>query len=224
VPGNLKEVFSKLKFAETISSRINEVPEVARMTKGEADELLERGFKILRLRFADANSRVRTLRRLSWVSDRNADQLQELGLRVATAAKENEGIIEDVLVDEIVNVWIQMQHAVACSAVEASMSPADTMYGRRNQVLYCIGLIESDEFGIVDLKRLVAKTFGAKAAWIESGFDGVFTKMCEGFEGILRPNSHVGSFQVRKAVYRMAIRAMLKLEDGGAVVKVGRSI
>lgn len=224
VPGNLKEYFSSLPFAETIATRLTEVEEVERMTRNEATELLSRGFKKLRLRHKSSESEGAHLERLLFVSDRTAVDLQDLGFRVAEKARRNEGIIESLDISESISDWITGKHSKTCAALEALMSPAGINFGRRNQILYCLGILDTEEFSVAELKQLIKKRFPKYSKWVNQDFEEKFEPFCEGFDPLLRRGMQGNTFRISKSVYRMAIRSLLDNDEIKGAYKVLKKI
>ncbi len=224
VPSNLKEFFSVLPFAETVSRRRQEVEEVARMSQSEARDLLRRGFSALRLVFSSPTVEEQVYERLLWVSDRNAEQLQQLGLDLSLAARENSSVVDFQVLNDVVSDWVMSLRDFACTRVESLMSHADTRYGRGNQMLYCIGAIESHEFSISDLKRVLHEKFNSHSDWIARDFTEVFERFTGGFNPILGEGAQPAMFRLKKDVYRMAIRSLLRIDEVGGVHKITKAL
>lgn len=224
IPGNLREYFSQLAFSETISRRLLELNEVERMTDPEARELLTRGFDKLRLSFRPSNASSEMLDRLLFVSDRTADELQMLGLSVSVSAKSNSSLIEDLIIGDSIADWITGKYSWACSSIESKMSPADTRYGRRNQILYCLGQIDTEEFNQVDIKEIIVRLFNSHSEWIKEDFESVFNKTMEGFEPIVKRGTQANMFKISKAVHRMAIRSLIGFDGRKGIYRISKKI
>lgn len=224
VPGDLKEYFSNLPYAETISTRLTEIDEVERMTFLEAEELLRRGFSKLRLSHKSSESDISHLQKIIFVSDRTAVELHQLGFKIAERAVRNEGIIEFLDIDDAITEWISEKYSKICADIEARMSPAGIENGRRNQILFSLGLIDTEEFDKSTLKKIIRKEFPKNCEWIDQMFEEKFAPFLEGFDPMIKRGTQIESYRISKAAYRMAIRSMLKRTGGSSVSKVMRKI
>jgi hypothetical protein len=224
VPGALKDYFSKLNFSQTISSRLIELPEVERMTVEEATTVLRKGFSQLRLQFVGDDSMLDVIGRLIHVTDRTATELHEIGLEVSLKARRNEHVVERLVVDDAIANWMAERHSSDCGVVERAMSPADTKFGRRNQLLYCLGLIDTEEFNITDIMRLLRGNFNSHASWADGGLLDVFRVMTEGFTPLIRSGMQGNTFRFSRSTYRMVIRSLLVKDENEDVFKIGKKL
>lgn len=84
VPSNIKEYVAGRGHYDTISNRVVELPEVARLTREQAMQLLHRGLEQeLKLKVEDPEA---CYDRIMWRTDRIAQHLHEYGLEVAQIA------------------------------------------------------------------------------------------------------------------------------------------
>lgn len=224
VPSALKEYFGKLKYAQTIASRLIELPEVDRMKLEEAKSVLTKGFNQLRLRMHLNSPLDETLTRLIYITDRTATALHEIGLEVSQLAKLNENVVEKLIIDDAIENWLASRHSSDIAVVEQVMSPADTGFGRRNQILFCLGLIDTEEFISNDLKSLIRENFSDHSSWIDHSFDDLFSAMTSGFGPLIKRGMQGNTFKIAQSSYRMIIRSLLLKDKDGSVFKIGKKL
>ena len=224
VPADIREYLSEQPHAAAVATRISEIEEVARMTENEARSLLEHGFKLLRLQFPQGDVGEEVILRLLHVSDRIALELQELGLLVSLRARENEGVIERLVIEDAIAGWIKKYHSAACMAIEARMSRRESTRGRRSQILYCLGKIETHDFWATDLAAMVRAEFPNSADWLPLEFRGIFDSLLIGSNPIVKRVARSDAFRIASAKYRMAIRSLLGKAADGSVYKFSRAL
>lgn len=151
-PNNIRHMISKVSNAYTISNRLVEIPEVARMEVSEAISLMIQGFeRHLKCTFLMDKSEL--YRDICWKTDRIAQEIQELCLKIALGASRNRGIINKTVVEEAEKSWAQDSLSHDLGTIELLMNSRDTKVGRKNQVLYCLGQYSKEDFKYPDIEK-----------------------------------------------------------------------
>ena len=97
VPGDIRTLIARAGHAATISNRLTEIPEVARMTMIEATSLMRIGLED-ELKLIIKMEREELYNNLCFLTDRIAQQIHELCLKIAyEALSQGNQITEDVL-------------------------------------------------------------------------------------------------------------------------------
>lgn len=213
VPGNLKEAISKGNNATPVSNRLTELPEVDRMTEAEARELIQRGFEDeLQLKLSPDVNKDDLYKSIFWHTDRIAQHLHELCLIVAQEATDSSGVITPRLVEEALSIWASDTLSSDLAVIEGVMNARDTKAGRKNQVLYAMGVCKLEDFKYSDIEPIVRENFDVGGATLNvpailSGFSTAKNPL------IRRTPSDAWRFVSPK--YKMAIRAkLIKGQDG----------
>lgn len=225
VPADIREYLAKQSQIATVSSRLFEVEEVARMQDNEAKLLLEIGLeKLLNLEFSDSVEKENYYSDVLFVSDRIASELQELGLFTAQNAVENNRIIDEDVVNEAIGSWITHTHTAIRQAVEARLNSRETFPGRRNQCIYCLGLMENEEFRYTDVEQVLRKEFPETTKRTTLNVAGMLTELASGPNAPIKRVPKGDAYRFTNPKYRMAIRATLKRLPSERVVKTAKRL
>lgn len=157
-PSNIRDMISRVSHANTIANRVVEIPEVARLEMGEARHIMSQGFEThLRLTIlVDKNELYKTI---AYKTDRIAQHIQELCLKIAQNALENGGVFNEKLVTDSAMEWIEETLSTDLAVIESHMNAQRSTVGRKNQVIYCLGLLEKEDFSHRDVEREIRRTF-----------------------------------------------------------------
>lgn len=214
-PSDIKQMISKVSNANTISNRFIEIPEVARLEFGEARHIMAQGFeKHLKLTFVvDKNQLYKSI---SYKTDRIAQHVQELCLKIAQIAAENHQTVTEAVVLEAEKEWLEETLQTDLTTVEALMNAQRTKVGRKNQTMYCLGLVEEEDFRRTDIEKLVRTNFSVdggtslNVAQILSDF-----ATCD--NPIIRRVGKGGKYRFCSPKTKIVIRTKLKLDSNNLV-------
>jgi hypothetical protein len=217
-PTNIKQMISKVSNATTISNRFTEIPEVARLELGEARHIMYRGFEqFLKLTFiVDKNQLYKSI---SHKTDRIAQHVQELCLKIAYNAVENKGIVTDKVVAESEQEWLEETLSADMAVVDTLMNAQETKVGRKNQVMYCLGLIESEDFKQGDVERIVRSTFSVSKD-INLNIPQILAGFAQSENPLIRKAAPKGGkYRFCTPKTKMVIRTNLRLDKDNKVVR-----
>jgi hypothetical protein len=219
VPGDLKAYFLETPNLATVANRLREIPEVSRMTVDQCSELVLRGFRD-KLKYSIFNEKKIT-DHCSWVSDRLPQRVHEYCLELSFFCESNRSISETDLV-EADKKWLASSLSANYAVVESMMNERDTKVGRRNQTLYSLGTITSEEFRWSDIETEVRKNFpkstNSKALNISQILSGLSSRA----NPIIRRSPKGDSYTFTDPKYRMCLRVMLKKHDDDESVRKRR--
>lgn len=106
VPRDLKQLVAKVSNAATIANRLIEIPEVARMTLDEATSLMARGFE-KELGYSFSINKQQLYKEICWKTDRIAQQIHELCLKIALEAERFDRVISPEIVAKAERKWLE---------------------------------------------------------------------------------------------------------------------
>ena len=225
VPAEIREYLASQSQVATISSRLFEVEEVARMTESEARMLLEIGLEdLLNLEFDSEDFRRDAYRDILFVSDRIATELQELGLFIAQRAVKNARIINEHVLNEAIGAWITHSHTAMRQTIEARLNSRETFPGRKNQCIYCLGLIENEEFRYTEVEQILRNNFPETTNNTTLNVAGILTELATGANAPIKRVPKGDAYRFSNPKYRMAIRALLRKLTNERVVKNNRRL
>ena len=215
VPGNLKEAISKLPNAAPVSNRLAELPEVARLTEGEARDLMHRGFKDELGLSIEANFEDQLYDEVMWSTDRIAQHIHEVCLAISQHAVRNEDVISKEVVFAALAAWIQDSLSADLAVIEPSMNARETKVGRKNQVLFAMGACREEDFKYSDIETIVRDTFAVNDATLNvSAILSGFAKLKN---PIIRRTPKQDAWRFVSPKLKMAIRTKLYRTDDGRV-------
>lgn len=157
-PSNIRDMISKVSNANTISNRVVEIPEVARLELGEARHIMSKGFED-HLNYTILLEKNELFKSIAHKADRIAQHVQELCLKIAQNAEDNNGIINASVVRNAEKEWIEETLSADSAVVETHMNSQKTTHGRKNQVLYCLGRIDTEDFNSHDVEEEIRRVF-----------------------------------------------------------------
>jgi Cdc6-like AAA superfamily ATPase len=217
-PNNIRSMVAKVSNAYTISNRLVEIPEVARLEANEAFAIMAQGFE-RHLRYTFPINKNDLYKDICYKTDRIAQEVQELCLKIALEARRNNGIVDRNVVSAAEEAWAHESLSADLGTIEILMNSRDTKVGRKNQVLYCLGSIKKEDFKSPDIEKAVRDSFD-----VESGINLNIPQILASFTKVdnplLRRHPSGEGYRFVSPKLKMIIRARFKLDDENRVVKL----
>ncbi|MBE8966387.1 ATP-binding protein [Nostocales cyanobacterium LEGE 12452] len=208
VPGDLREYYRATPNLTTVANRIREMPEVSRMTLDQCKNLIYQGFITeLKYNIHDIDS---VISHISWVTDRLPQRIHEYCLELAFIGESNNRTIDNTLLDEADKFWLKQSLAANYTVIESMMNERDTKVGRRNQTLYSLGLIESEEFKWSDIEEIVRKEFLESTNNLTLNIPQILSGLSVKDNPIIKRSPKKDAYCFSDPKYRMCLRAMLR--------------
>lgn len=221
VPSGIKEYFANTPSHRTVANRLVQVQEVSRLSIPEAEHLVVQGFEH-ELKFeVDPKFRQEMLNHVLWVTDRIPQSVQEYCLELAVVAETSQRV-EKQMLGVADRKWLSSSLPAAYAAIESQLNERETKIQRRNQVLYVLGQMEANEFKPQHVEETILITFhqGQSAASI-GGVPNAFSDLTSGSgTPILKKTPKGDAYMFIDPHYRMAIRAMLRVNERNQVEKL----
>lgn len=211
VPTDIRDYLNKAGTHQTLANRIAELPEVARLTREQASELLEKGFKLLKYRVAAQET---VIDRILWSTDRIAQHLHELGLEVAHVAEANSLIIDMDAVAKAEAAWFADSLSSVREIVDNNMNARETKLGRRNQVLYAIGCAKTEDFKYSDIEAIVRDEFPESTEDVELNVIQRLSELEKSDFPVIKRVPKGDAYRVINPKAKIAIRVLLRKSDG----------
>lgn len=216
VPSRVKEYFYKTPHHATVANRLVELPEVARLEKGECEALVKRGLTE-KLKYAVPNLD-EVVRHVAWISDRVPQMVHEYCLELAFLSEESQTVAQDQI-SAADDQWLSKSQYYAYSVVESHMNERDTKAGRRNQTLYALSLCEGEQFKASEVEDLVRREFPISTGHTALNLPQMLSQLSSGGRPLVRRSPKGDAFTFSDPRYRMVLRAMLKKEFDERVEK-----
>lgn len=221
VPFGVRDYFNRTRNRATVSNRLQEVPEVSRLSAAQTAELVHKGF-IQELAYEiDADVLLALTKHVAWVADRIPQRIHEYCLEIAQLARRRGKVVTAELLSLADGHWLSRSLSNAYSVIENLMNERDTRIGRRNQVLYCLGQFEGDEIRLGEIESLVRAEFSKSTENKTLDVSTLLSRLAQGDEGVapvLRRSPKGDSYQFADPMFRMCIRAMLSKDSERQIV------
>ncbi|WP_313231226.1 AAA family ATPase [Stenotrophomonas acidaminiphila] len=206
VPNDVKNYFYRTDYLTTVASRLTELPEVDRLTVTACNELIKKGFTD-KLQYK-VYSLEDLQKHVSWVTGRIPLHVHEYCLELAFKCETSRLVTESDVTEADV-VWLSKNHMNAYSVVESHMNEKDTKAGRRNQTLFCISLIDKEQFKSSDVEEVHRREFPNSTQGIALNTSQTLASLTAGDNPIIKRTPKGDAFTFTYPLYRLALRAML---------------
>ena len=220
VPAGVKEYFSKTPNMATVANRLYETPEVSRLTSDQASELIRRGF-VDELKFAVQGSDLQTIvDHARWVTDRVPQRIHEYCLELALLGEPKNSLSLDLL-PAADNAWLGNSLSADYAVVQGFLNARETKVGRKNQCLFALGKITTDEFKVADLESMIRQEFPNSTSGIGNlNTNPILGEFMKSDLPLVKRAPKGDSYMFTDPKYRMCIRSMLTKTESESVAKV----
>lgn len=222
VPSGIKEYFASTPSHRTVANRLVQIQEVARLSKEEAEYLVLQGFENELKYTIQDDLRQKLLKHILWVTDRIPQSVQEYCLELAIIGESRRQISQEMLC-EADKKWLGSSLSSAYTAIENQLNERDTKIQRRNQVLYVLGQMEANEFKPQHVEEEIRKHFHPQEPLVSiGGVPNAFGDLtADAGTAVLKKTPKGDAYMFIDPHYRMAIRAMLRINEKKQVEKIG---
>lgn len=136
---DIHQFFKDTPNINTIENRIFELPEVSTLTLQQSHELINRGFKKLKINFRNDDLKTECLQNFTRVTGGIPQRVQELCLMFAQICYKNHNdIVNTEWIDESISRWIKTSLNKNYVFVSRLLKYESRSESFRNQVLYCL--------------------------------------------------------------------------------------
>lgn len=218
VPSGVREYFARTPTRRSVANRLQELPEVARLSRKQVDTLVRRGF-VDELEYSvNEPYLIRVSEHVAWVTGGVPLHVHEycLGLAYLT---EYDGTLTPDDLEPADGMWLSGSMADCYEAIEAAMNRREAKVGRRNQTLYALGRTRRSQFRSPDVERVVRKEFPHSTRGKNLSVAGILSDLARRDPPILRRSPRDQAYQFSDPRYVLALRAMLR-KTGEAVRQV----
>ena len=141
-----------------------------------------------------------------WITDSIPQRIHEYGLILSNSRIENSAASwKDVLRDAD-KKWIQEHLEKNYSIIEGAMNKNSTKIQRRNQVIYCIGNINTRDFKASDVEQFLRKNFPTSTEEIALNIPQLMSELQD---NLLRRTPKGDAYTFIDPAFKLCIRAML---------------
>lgn len=222
VPNGIKEYFSKIDNTSSISNRLEEIPQVSKLSKDQVRKFVIKGF-VEKLKIElDSTQLEELIDDVYWSTLGIPQRLHEYCLKVAFALEDcgwtyNQDVLALSKVD-----WINQSLTSNYLIIEKLMNSRDTVVQRKNQVLYALGKINKEEFKSSDIEDLVINEFPSTAQ-VTMNIGQVLSEIANSDNPLIKKTPKGDSYTFVDPKFCICIRMMLAKNADGRVEKIAIS-
>jgi hypothetical protein len=218
VPGGLRSYYNRTGNRSSVANRLFEIPEVSRLERNEARELVVRGLET-QLGFSfEAAERDVILDHIIWVTDRIPQRVHEYCLDLAKLAIDARRVFKSFL-PEVDKAWLSSSLSNVYGVIENWMNERETKIGRRNQLLYSLGKVTKDEFRFGEIEAVLRAEFPESTSDRGLNTNQMLGEFCGSDEPILKNAPKGDGYMFADPKFRLCIRVMLKKDPAKETVE-----
>ena len=219
VPSDVRSYFRQIANQATVANRLTEIPEVSKLKYSQVESLVRRGFEKLQVNITEETM-------ATWVNHINKVTLG-IPQRLHEYCEELSYACEDAgwngttdLIHEADKKWLSGGIAQAYTMVEAVLNGRRTTAGRRNQVLYTLGQVDSESFSASDVEKSVRAIFPSSTQGKTLAVGQILADISSRDNALIKRTVKGDAYQFSDPRFLMCIRVMLeKSPDGKSVLK-----
>ena len=212
VPSSVLDYFANVKNLATVANRIHELSEVSNFTDTQVSAFVERGFVNLLSVSIDKP-----------ILDEWKSHIYNVTLGIPQRLHEYCEILGHILEDSKWNptvemlekadvAWIKQGLRESYVVVDSLMNARETEIGRRNQVLYALGLNQIHYFTPKHISDRLKKEFPESTNGVTLGVGTILADLASRENSIIKKSSNGNRFEFTDLRYVMVLRTMLKKE------------
>ncbi|MBX9347037.1 ATP-binding protein [Chromobacterium vaccinii] len=207
-PHDVRTYFRKTPTTAPISNRLNALEEVYRLTEAQSKDFFKKGF-VYQLGLIEENDPdlENLILHSIWITDSIPQRIHEYGLILSNARLENKNHTWEDVIKDADKKWIKEHLEKNYSIIEGAMNKNSTKIQRRNQVIYCIGNINSRDFKTADIEIFLRKTFPTSTEDIALNIPQLMSELQD---SILRRTPKGDAYTFTDPAFKLCIRAMLR--------------
>lgn len=218
VPAGVMNYFINRTALRPISNRMVEVPEVSVMNNEQVEEFVKKGF-IDELGYNLSTIQVEKITKyINWITGGIPQQLHEYGEALAKLINRNNFTFDDNLLESAAYKWLEdCLHPIYMTIVDM-MNSIETEVGRRNQVLYCLGKINSTTFKANEIEEMLIKEFPNSTSGKNLTVSTTLNDLAAWKNSFITKNKT--EYIIKNKQYVLCIRAMLLKDSREKVDKI----
>ncbi|KOF09469.1 hypothetical protein AC739_15215, partial [Planococcus glaciei] len=218
VPSGVMNYFINRSALRPISNRMVEVPEVNSMDINQVKEFVNRGY-IKELKYnLTVIQEEKIAHYMNWITGGLPQQMHEFGEALARLIEKNNFIFDESLLETGSYKWLEdCLHSVYMTIVDM-MNSIETEVGRRNQVLYCLGKINSTTFRANEIEELLKKEFPNSTREKNLAISTTLNDLVEWQNSFITKNKN--DYIIKNKQYVLCIRIMLVKNANEKVDKI----
>ncbi len=211
VPAEVVEYYQNVQNLESVANRLQEAPTVMSLTRAQIGEFIKRGFSeqlkviISEIDLKELGDHIENV--TLGIAQRLHEYCELLGYRI----QDNGWKYDQRLLKEADHRYVVDCLKKSYSIIESFMNEKATKTGRRNQVLYSLGLVSRTTFDSAQIEQIIRAQFPKTTANITLAVNQTLADLCieNGSSALLRKMPKGNSYRFTDPRCLMCIRLML---------------
>lgn len=211
VPNGVLDYYAKTVHLDSVANRLEEMDKVGSLTESQVCEIIGKGFEQLQISLTpDQLNEIcaHTFFATIGIAQRVHEYCEQLAYEMEDA-KWN---YTKTLLSKADLGWLKRGLRKSYSVIQHHLNSRDTTVARRNQVIYAIGQVTSNQFDSNFIDSLIRKRFPETVASMNMGIGSILTELSKGENPILARNIKTNEYTIRDPRYVMCIRMMLYVD------------
>ena len=153
IPNGVLDYFAKTKNMEAVANRIEELPKVNSLTVAQTRSLVTKGFnELLKYGFSREQIEEITLH-VHHITMGVAQRMHEYCAKFAKAFEDNGMRYLPTIFSDADRKWLIVGLRASYTVIESHFNSRKTTIARRNQIIYCVGKIDTHQFAVDDIRE-----------------------------------------------------------------------
>lgn len=209
LPNDVISYFSSAKNTSSVGNRIDEIERVMGLTYLQVLDLVQRGFQDY-LKIDIPETQVKRLSRHIFDITLGVPQrIHEYCEYLAYQLEDSSWEYKPELMDSADWKWLKKGLRECYSVIDACLNSDETADGRRNQVIYALGINATHQIDTTKIGETVTEEFPNTAPDSNSGIGQVLAYLSKGENPIVLKIPNSNSYSVTDPRYLMCIRVIL---------------
>lgn len=215
---DIQKYFSKVTNVNTIENRVTELPEIRSLTTKQSFELVEKGFDLLDIAFEEHTLKETYQKRIAWLTGGIPQRLHEFCYELSIICKENNWQAKGEYIDRAVKYWITTSLNKNYVCISKVMAKEKTKISKKNQMLFCLGLIQKESFDHDEIREEMDHEFPNSKTPMGTVIK-ILEELCRENPPILVKNHEMKDYSFADTKYALCLRSMLYKAENEYVAK-----
>jgi len=218
IPQEIINYFRKIKNCESIGNRLQEIEKVGSLTIDGINNFVNKGF-CESLDIALTQDQIEFVSEyIYFVTLGLAQRLHEYCLQLAYCIQDNSWIFNEDMLEKADEEWLKIGFRQSYAVIEQLLNSKETKMGRRNQVLYCIGKLNTYSFTTKEIEDMIKSRFTDTCDTSNLGVNSILKELSEKKDPIIRRVETQGRYEIVDSRYLLTIRMMMERDVSGKKV------
>jgi hypothetical protein len=211
VPNGILDYYAKTVHLDSVANRLEEMDKVGSLSEAQVCEIIGKGFEQLEISL-DSTQLSEICEHTFYATIGIAQRVHEYCEQLAYEIEDSNRKYSKQLLSKADLGWLKKGLRKSYSVIQHHLNSRDTTVARRNQVIYSIGQLKSNQFDSNTIDALIRDRFPATVASMNMGIGSILTELSRGDNPILTRNNNTNEYTVRDPRYVMCIRLMLYID------------